>query len=331
MASVDGNYGQTGFHFMSQRPVSASRHTSPELPLEEEASGLEKQAGKAGGYSSAHASNGTSGSLNGGKGAPIPLSTSFFSSPKPSGGSLYQPHLPHLPHLGQSQVQQHHLAMQQQRHPQHGYLSPHLAAPVSAMQHGISSGSPLASQFIDPALSAVPAAHNGRTLQGVDESHIGEDGEEDEEDNDEEEEDDDDPVDRRELDEDDDDDDDDENSSEYSAPHHTKKRRRGRQQGSSSHAAKLGLNNNKNIKVSPAGSSLNGSRTIGRQATKKAKIASISASTLLDADGRPKSTRGSKACTVCRRLKMRCESTGSETDTKCKRCKSGGHDVGDLD
>ncbi|GAA5906540.1 Zn(II)2Cys6 transcription factor [Sporobolomyces salmoneus] len=36
-----------------------------------------------------------------------------------------------------------------------------------------------------------------------------------------------------------------------------------------------------------------------------------------------KSTRGSRACTVCRKLKMRC--VGAEEGPPCKRCKNGGH------
>lgn len=37
-----------------------------------------------------------------------------------------------------------------------------------------------------------------------------------------------------------------------------------------------------------------------------------------------KSTRGSRACTVCRKVKMRC--VGSEEGDQCKRCKQGGHE-----
>ncbi|SCV73842.1 BQ2448_6272 [Microbotryum intermedium] len=38
-----------------------------------------------------------------------------------------------------------------------------------------------------------------------------------------------------------------------------------------------------------------------------------------------KSTRGSRACTVCRKLKMRC--VGAENGPPCKRCKNGKHEV----
>ncbi|KIO20447.1 hypothetical protein M407DRAFT_29912 [Tulasnella calospora MUT 4182] len=37
-----------------------------------------------------------------------------------------------------------------------------------------------------------------------------------------------------------------------------------------------------------------------------------------------KQTRGSRACTVCRRLKMKC--VGAENGPPCKRCETGGHE-----
>ncbi|KAG9039454.1 hypothetical protein FRB95_010743 [Tulasnella sp. JGI-2019a] len=43
-----------------------------------------------------------------------------------------------------------------------------------------------------------------------------------------------------------------------------------------------------------------------------------------DKDGKPKATRGSRACTVCRRLKMKC--VGAENGPPCKRCETGGHE-----
>lgn len=45
-----------------------------------------------------------------------------------------------------------------------------------------------------------------------------------------------------------------------------------------------------------------------------------------DSDSKSKSTRGSKACTVCRRLKMRCEPSPDGDQSKCKRCRAGGHE-----
>ncbi|KIK62893.1 hypothetical protein GYMLUDRAFT_41756 [Collybiopsis luxurians FD-317 M1] len=39
---------------------------------------------------------------------------------------------------------------------------------------------------------------------------------------------------------------------------------------------------------------------------------------------KPKPTRGSRACTVCRRLKMKC--VGAEQGPPCKRCQAGGHE-----
>jgi hypothetical protein len=50
-----------------------------------------------------------------------------------------------------------------------------------------------------------------------------------------------------------------------------------------------------------------------------------SASTPVDKDEpKPKSTRGSRACTVCRRLKMKC--VGAEQGPPCKRCQAGNHE-----
>ncbi|KAF9261404.1 hypothetical protein L218DRAFT_905442 [Marasmius fiardii PR-910] len=41
-------------------------------------------------------------------------------------------------------------------------------------------------------------------------------------------------------------------------------------------------------------------------------------------EDKPKPTRGSRACTVCRRLKMKC--IGAEEGPPCKRCQTGGHE-----
>ncbi|KIY46961.1 hypothetical protein FISHEDRAFT_31353, partial [Fistulina hepatica ATCC 64428] len=41
-------------------------------------------------------------------------------------------------------------------------------------------------------------------------------------------------------------------------------------------------------------------------------------------DPKPKSTRGARACTVCRRLKMKC--VGAEQGPPCKRCATGNHE-----
>ena len=41
-------------------------------------------------------------------------------------------------------------------------------------------------------------------------------------------------------------------------------------------------------------------------------------------EAKPKSTRGSRACTVCRRLKMKC--VGAEQGPPCKRCAAGNHE-----
>ncbi|CAE6523226.1 unnamed protein product [Rhizoctonia solani] len=41
---------------------------------------------------------------------------------------------------------------------------------------------------------------------------------------------------------------------------------------------------------------------------------------------KPKSTRGSKACTNCRRLKMKCVGADKDSEGKCDRCRSNNHD-----
>ena len=64
----------------------------------------------------------------------------------------------------------------------------------------------------------------------------------------------------------------------------------------------------------------------GGPSTKKSKAKQKDGSADPEAKSNNRSTRGSKACTVCRRLKMRCEPTGNPDDTKCKRCKNGNHD-----
>ena len=77
--------------------------------------------------------------------------------------------------------------------------------------------------------------------------------------------------------------------------------------------------NNKKSKANDEGTS-------SSQPNKKAKPKQKDGSAEAESKSNNRSTRGSKACTVCRRLKMRCEPTGNPDDTKCKRCKNGGHD-----
>ena len=43
-----------------------------------------------------------------------------------------------------------------------------------------------------------------------------------------------------------------------------------------------------------------------------------------DPESKPKPTRGSRACTVCRRLKMKC--VGAEQGPPCKRCLASNHE-----
>ena len=314
MDNGDGSYGQSGFHLASQRPVSASRHTSPELPLDPEEIGLVNTAGYSNGHLN-HIGNDTNGpgSLAAvDTSSFIDMSAPFFNSNK-SVGSPYQQQ-PH-PHQIQHQVQQH-FALPI-RHAQSGYHSPYLVGPSGFMQQGLISNSPSSSNFMDPALSTFSKMGNGMVVQDtVVDINLDKEAEDDEEDNEDEE------------DNDEEDDDDDDNSSEYSNNNTNKKRRRGLQSKNLNHALRGAVK--KRVKsqqefsaTATAGSSgpTNGARR------GKAKSDSYHVNNLLDLDGKSKSSRGSKACTVCRRLKMRCEPTGFDADTKCKRCKAGGHDV----
>ncbi|KAJ3850230.1 fungal-specific transcription factor domain-containing protein [Lentinula lateritia] len=65
----------------------------------------------------------------------------------------------------------------------------------------------------------------------------------------------------------------------------------------------------------------------GSEAVKKARkddeLSEIRSPTA-DKEEKPKPTRGSRACTVCRRLKMKC--IGAEHGPPCKRCQTGGHE-----
>ncbi|KAJ4000489.1 fungal-specific transcription factor domain-containing protein [Lentinula boryana] len=86
----------------------------------------------------------------------------------------------------------------------------------------------------------------------------------------------------------------------------------------------------------PSGSSfnVNGKRPAsatstasGGEAVKKARKDDGSSevrSPTAEKEEKPKPTRGSRACTVCRRLKMKC--IGAEQGPPCKRCQTGGHE-----
>ncbi|KAJ3745015.1 fungal-specific transcription factor domain-containing protein [Lentinula detonsa] len=86
----------------------------------------------------------------------------------------------------------------------------------------------------------------------------------------------------------------------------------------------------------PSGSSfnVNGKRPAsatstasGGEAAKKARKDDGSSevrSPTAEKEEKPKPTRGSRACTVCRRLKMKC--IGAEQGPPCKRCQTGGHE-----
>ncbi|KAJ8092554.1 hypothetical protein PM082_006879 [Marasmius tenuissimus] len=80
----------------------------------------------------------------------------------------------------------------------------------------------------------------------------------------------------------------------------------------------------------PSGSNKNGKRpasSAGTDARKKQRRdtpADAAQSPAADKEDKPKPTRGSRACTVCRRLKMKC--IGAEDGPPCKRCQTGGHE-----
>ncbi|KAG5644045.1 hypothetical protein DXG03_009197 [Asterophora parasitica] len=74
---------------------------------------------------------------------------------------------------------------------------------------------------------------------------------------------------------------------------------------------------------------LNGKRSAsgdtGGSRKKRKEEGNESVSLMAEKDeGKPKPTRGSRACTVCRRLKMKC--VGAEQGGPCKRCMSGNHE-----
>ncbi|KAI6109599.1 fungal-specific transcription factor domain-containing protein [Pisolithus sp. B1] len=63
----------------------------------------------------------------------------------------------------------------------------------------------------------------------------------------------------------------------------------------------------------------------GDSSRKKVKTDDNAASPSAEKDGsKPKSTRGSRACMVCRRLKMKC--VGAEQKPPCRRCQNNGHE-----
>ncbi|KAF7322274.1 hypothetical protein HMN09_00004800 [Mycena chlorophos] len=83
----------------------------------------------------------------------------------------------------------------------------------------------------------------------------------------------------------------------------------------------------------PSTSNANGKRpgpSMSSGASKKARKEmqdmddAPSPATERDDGGKPKPTRGSRACTVCRRLKMKC--VGAEQGPPCKRCIAGNHE-----
>ncbi|KAF6763809.1 fungal-specific transcription factor domain-containing protein [Ephemerocybe angulata] len=76
----------------------------------------------------------------------------------------------------------------------------------------------------------------------------------------------------------------------------------------------------------PSSSNLNGKRpaSSSRKKIRRDDDSESAQSPLADKDEKPKPTRGSRACTVCRRLKMKC--VGAEHGPPCKRCITGNHE-----
>lgn len=74
----------------------------------------------------------------------------------------------------------------------------------------------------------------------------------------------------------------------------------------------------------PASSAANASASSSRKKIRRDDDSESAQSPLADKDEKPKPTRGSRACTVCRRLKMKC--VGAEHGPPCKRCITGNHE-----
>ncbi|KIJ16877.1 hypothetical protein PAXINDRAFT_168319 [Paxillus involutus ATCC 200175] len=74
----------------------------------------------------------------------------------------------------------------------------------------------------------------------------------------------------------------------------------------------------------PSSSLIGGLSDSGRKKARTDESIDIPSPSTEKEEPKPKSTRGSRACTVCRRLKMKC--VGAEQGPPCKRCVSGNHD-----
>jgi len=319
--SANSLYADSRYSFASKVPVSASRGGSPELPISQDDDGGIKPSGQLQSHDTSSAFAGLS---------PFPDLTTFLQQKQVNVGtgigstngsngassgrmrSPYSQHPPGSPYSmsGLSRVYTAYFAGEQQ------------SQPGSAPQNRTSFSPGNTGLYMDPSMSSLPGASNGvkapgefATLGDLEDEDDDEEGEDAMEDDDDEDDDVADPEAEVEGDEGD--------SSEYSAGD-TKKRRRA--YGSAALKASSGAGSaaaNSNKKAKQDGSS--GGVTAGRKGKGKGNAAS-NASANGD-DGKSKSTRGSKACTVCRRLKMRCEPTDNRNDTKCKRCRNGGHEV----
>ncbi|KAA1469252.1 hypothetical protein DENSPDRAFT_834825 [Dentipellis sp. KUC8613] len=74
----------------------------------------------------------------------------------------------------------------------------------------------------------------------------------------------------------------------------------------------------------PASANMNGDDSSSRKRAREDDEAGPSPSADSKEEPKAKPTRGSRACTVCRRLKMKC--VGAEQGPPCKRCLSGNHE-----
>ncbi|KAF9227599.1 hypothetical protein BS17DRAFT_856106 [Gyrodon lividus] len=74
----------------------------------------------------------------------------------------------------------------------------------------------------------------------------------------------------------------------------------------------------------PPSSLIGGLGDSGRKKARTDEPTDVPSPTTEKEEPKPKSTRGSRACTVCRRLKMKC--VGAEQGLPCKRCIAGNHE-----
>lgn len=378
---------QDSYTLQSQRPISASRHTSPELPLEdsENRPGRHEQSDSALATADSSHSGGSSGvstaaktpvastaagANGGGAGNGNSNSPYNFGQQSSSQAGLYDTSQS-FSNLGMSRLSTlsgynpftmssssssslHQSTgsprTMQPLHSQYGggqsSEAQSLASSTSfyppAMLHHLAGGGPSGtahSALFDKAnVAAFSAASNHRTGGGGKLANIPVHDEADEDgqqEDDEENELDDDDEDDDEEEQDDDDDDDDDEAAEYTQPGSStaagggRKKRRKAQTSITARGAKRTKSTTTSIKKMPGKqNSANQSNSIKASTPLDASFSGAAgvASGGEEAGVKSKSTRGSRACTVCRRLKMRCEPAEGEDQSKCKRCRQGGHE-----